>query len=135
MLPLFVAHEAKAQTPPEQAARDLVRRVLPGNAFRVEIIPADQGRDVFEIESSGDKLVLRGNNGVAVGFGAELVSEVLLPVPLLPEITADAPSEPAAAGAAEGSPGQPGPLEIFPELLLLRLLAAVVRLGTMGAFD
>ena len=56
-----------AQAPPEQAARDLVRRVLPANAFLVEIIAADQGRDVFEIESSGDKIVLRGNNGVAVG--------------------------------------------------------------------
>jgi alpha-N-acetylglucosaminidase len=64
---VLVAQEAKAQAPPEQAARDLVRRVLPANAFRVEIIPVDQGRDVFEIESRGDKIVLRGNNGVAVG--------------------------------------------------------------------
>ncbi|MEI7938050.1 MAG: alpha-N-acetylglucosaminidase TIM-barrel domain-containing protein, partial [Verrucomicrobiota bacterium] len=64
---VLVAQAAKAQVPPEQAARDLVRRVLPANAFLVEIIAADQGRDVFEIESSGDKLVLRGNNGVAVG--------------------------------------------------------------------
>jgi len=64
---VFVVQEAKAQAPPEQAARDIVRRVLPVNAFLVEIIAADQGRDVFEIESSGDKIVLRGNNGVAVG--------------------------------------------------------------------
>ena len=63
----FVAQEAKAQATAEQAARELVQRVTPGNKFRVEIIPADQGRDVFEIESSGDKIVLRGNNGVAVG--------------------------------------------------------------------
>ncbi len=26
-----------------------------------------EGRDAFEIESSGDKIVLRGNNGVAIG--------------------------------------------------------------------
>ncbi len=56
-----------AEVSPEQAAHALVRRVLPDSAFVVEIIPADQGRDVFEIESRGDKIVLRGNNGVAVG--------------------------------------------------------------------
>jgi hypothetical protein len=35
----LVLQEAKAQTPPEQAARDIVRRVLPVNAFLVEILP------------------------------------------------------------------------------------------------
>jgi alpha-N-acetylglucosaminidase len=64
---VLTGQPARAQATPEQAARDLVRRVLPDNTFRGEIIPADQGRDVFEIESSGDKIVLRGNNGVAVG--------------------------------------------------------------------
>jgi len=63
----IIVREAQAQPPPGRAARDLVRRVLPGSAFRVEIIPPDQGHDVFEIESSGGELVLRGNNGVAVG--------------------------------------------------------------------
>ncbi|MEI6394023.1 MAG: alpha-N-acetylglucosaminidase [Verrucomicrobiota bacterium] len=63
----LVLQEAKAQVPPEQAARELVRRVLPASAILVEIISPDQGRDVFEIENSGDKIVLRGNNGVAVG--------------------------------------------------------------------
>ena len=63
----LVLQEAKAQVPPEQAARELVRRVLPASAILVEIISPDQGRDLFEIENSGDKIVLRGNNGVAVG--------------------------------------------------------------------
>lgn len=63
----LVAPATRAQVPREQAARDLVRRMLPGSAFLVEIIPADQGRDVFEIESRGDNIVLRGNNGVSVG--------------------------------------------------------------------
>jgi alpha-N-acetylglucosaminidase len=63
----LVAQAVKVQATPEQAARDLVRRTFPGNAFLVEIIAPDQDRDVFEIESSGDKIVLRGNNGVEVG--------------------------------------------------------------------
>ncbi|MCL5098139.1 MAG: alpha-N-acetylglucosaminidase, partial [Candidatus Omnitrophica bacterium] len=51
------------------AARELIARIVPQRAelFSVEQIPADQGRDVFEIESRGGKVVLRGNSGVAVG--------------------------------------------------------------------
>ncbi len=58
---------ARAADSPQQAARDLVRRIVPSKSFVVEIIPADNGRDVFEIESKGDRIILRGNNGVAVG--------------------------------------------------------------------
>ena len=51
-----------------EAARELVRRLLPAraDAFVLEWIPADQGRDVFEIESRDGKIVLRGNHGVAI---------------------------------------------------------------------
>ena len=51
-----------------QAARELVQRIIPGHArqFVIEMIPADQGRDVFEIESRGERIVLRGNTGVSV---------------------------------------------------------------------
>jgi len=51
-----------------RAARALIQRVLPkrASAFSVEIIPAQDGADVFEIESVGDTVVLRGNSGVAV---------------------------------------------------------------------
>jgi len=51
------------------AARELIARIVPERAksFIVEKIAADQGRDVFEIESRGRKIILRGNNGVAVG--------------------------------------------------------------------
>jgi len=51
------------------AARELVARIVPQRAksIVVEPIPTDQGRDVFEIESRGGKIVLRGNSGVAVG--------------------------------------------------------------------
>lgn len=50
------------------AARSLIKRVVPKQAdlFAVEGIPADDGKDVFEIESVGGKIVLRGNNPVSV---------------------------------------------------------------------
>ncbi len=50
-----------------RSAEALVRRVIPEYAgnFEVEHIEADGGEDVFEIESSGDKVVLRGNNGIS----------------------------------------------------------------------
>ncbi len=59
------------QSDPCRAARELAGRLLPGRSgsFVFETIPADQGRDVFEIESQGKKIILRGNNGVAMASG------------------------------------------------------------------
>ncbi len=53
---------------PTRAAGDLIERIFPGRSgeFRLETIQADQGRDVFEIESRDGKVVLRGNNGVSL---------------------------------------------------------------------
>lgn len=50
------------------ASRDLLKRLLPkhANAFIVETIAPDNGSDVFELESRDGKVVLRGNNGVAI---------------------------------------------------------------------
>jgi alpha-N-acetylglucosaminidase len=47
---------------------DLLRRVIPAQAdqFDLQHIDADNGKDVFEIESNGDRIVLRGNNGVSI---------------------------------------------------------------------
>ncbi len=52
-----------------QPARELIARIVRQKAksFVVEQILPDEGRDVFEIESRGAKVVLRGNNGVAIG--------------------------------------------------------------------
>ncbi|MBW7864423.1 MAG: alpha-N-acetylglucosaminidase [Candidatus Hydrogenedentes bacterium] len=49
------------------AARGLIGRVLPDNAdlFSVEVIPQENSLDVFEVESVGGKIVLRGSSGVA----------------------------------------------------------------------
>jgi len=51
-----------------EAARGLLSRVLPRHhaAFRIELIPKHEGRDVFEIETLKGKTVLRGSTGVAV---------------------------------------------------------------------
>ena len=59
---------AAVQANPQAAAAALVARVLPNRAgeFAVEIIPAVDGKDVFEVESANGKIVLRGNNGVSV---------------------------------------------------------------------
>jgi len=53
------------------SAKHLVQRLIPKHAtqFAFEVIPADEGRDVFEIESRDGKAVIRGNNGVAMAMG------------------------------------------------------------------
>lgn len=57
-----------ARAEPAAAARELIARVLPGQAgsFVCEVIPQDAGKDVFEIEARDGKIVLRGNHGIAI---------------------------------------------------------------------
>lgn len=52
----------------QKAAMELIQRVVPSHAgqFDVAIIPKAEGEDVFEIESVGGKIMLRGNNGVSI---------------------------------------------------------------------
>jgi len=59
--------DSKAPT----AARRLLERLLPEytGRFVFEIIPPVNGRDVFEIAGSDDKIVIRGNTGVAMATG------------------------------------------------------------------
>jgi hypothetical protein len=69
-LPCF-ARDAQPKTDASaQAAQALISRVLPGHAdqFVCEIIPQDNAKDVFEIEASHRKIVLRGNNGVSIAM-------------------------------------------------------------------
>ncbi len=49
------------------APQTLIQRILPDYAsqFSVEVVPSGDG-DWFELESKGNKIVLRGNNGVSV---------------------------------------------------------------------
>ncbi|MCX6879816.1 MAG: alpha-N-acetylglucosaminidase [Verrucomicrobia bacterium] len=55
---------------PAAAAMALIRRVLPEQAarFRCEVIPADAGQDVFEIDSADGHIVLRGNQGISLAM-------------------------------------------------------------------
>lgn len=54
-----------------RAAQDLCRRVLPRHADRFEfaVIPLADGRDVFEIDGGGGKVVVRGSTPVAMASG------------------------------------------------------------------
>lgn len=55
-----------------ESARALMARVLPAERlgdFTIEEIASAESRDVFELESMGGKLVVRGNNAVAVASG------------------------------------------------------------------
>ena len=56
---------------PEEAARGVLQRLLPDAAdqFVLASIPADEGRDVFEIESRDGRIVVRGSSGVAISSG------------------------------------------------------------------
>ncbi len=58
-----------AQSEKKASAVALIKRVVPDHAdnFLVELLSDEEGDDVFEIESKGEKIVLRGNNGVAIG--------------------------------------------------------------------
>ena len=61
----------KPRTPAEAAARALAGRLLPDRAedFVFEEIAPEEGRDVFEVESRGGRIVIRGSNGVAMASG------------------------------------------------------------------
>ncbi|HRU64017.1 MAG TPA: alpha-N-acetylglucosaminidase TIM-barrel domain-containing protein, partial [Paludibacteraceae bacterium] len=53
----------------KKAVQDLIKRVLPqkANDFEIEFISKDSDdKDIFEVFSKNDKIILRGNNGVSV---------------------------------------------------------------------
>lgn len=52
----------------EKAIYALIERVTPGYAkqFRLELIEPENGNDVYEVDRQGNKVVLRGNNAVAL---------------------------------------------------------------------
>lgn len=59
---------AYAAPSPTAAASNLIKRVLPAYAdrFAVALIPQKNGKDVFEIESKGNQVVLRGSNAISI---------------------------------------------------------------------
>lgn len=52
-------------------SKALLQRIIPAHAqyFLLESIPAENSKDVFEIESSKGKIILRGSSGVAIASG------------------------------------------------------------------
>jgi alpha-N-acetylglucosaminidase len=68
LLAVAVVFLVNAQLWAADPAVDLIHRIIPAQAdhFEVQHIDPDNGKDVFEIESVGDHIVLRGNNGVSV---------------------------------------------------------------------
>ena len=59
----------KGATPVETAALGLIHRVIPGHVSEIDveqISPESDGSDVFEVETNGDRLVLRGDTGVSI---------------------------------------------------------------------
>jgi alpha-N-acetylglucosaminidase len=87
-----------------RAASALVGRVVPGRAaaFVIEAITAEQGRDVFEVENRGGRVVLRGSSGVAVASALnwylEHVVGITVAIPLRPiSLPASLPVVPAKA--------------------------------------
>lgn len=59
---------SNAAHPAGRAARELIARLLPKHVdrFVCEVIPNEDGKDVFELESRAGKIVLRGNNGLGI---------------------------------------------------------------------
>ncbi len=68
---VLLLHAAARAGEPAQAAEGLARRVLgdAASAFSFEPTAADEGRDVFELESSDGKVVVRGNSALSMAFG------------------------------------------------------------------
>ncbi len=54
-----------------EAVMQLASRILPHHHtnFIFEKIPSEHGKDVFELESKGNKILIKGNTGVAMGRG------------------------------------------------------------------
>jgi len=67
LIVLFAGFRASAQVD-QKTSLAFIERVIPGksNWFIIEAIEQQNGKDVFELESKDDKIVLRGNNGLSI---------------------------------------------------------------------
>ncbi|MCX7046666.1 MAG: alpha-N-acetylglucosaminidase C-terminal domain-containing protein [Candidatus Sumerlaeota bacterium] len=67
----FVAACAAVEANPAQAAQGLVARLIPAQAeaFVFGVIPADNGKDVFEIEGRDGKTIIHGNSALSMAVG------------------------------------------------------------------
>ena len=69
--PARVAVKGKTDAEAPRSARALLQRLLPDHVdqFAFEVIGSEHGRDVFELETRGGKVVIRGNTGVSMAMG------------------------------------------------------------------
>ncbi|HKI96603.1 MAG TPA: alpha-N-acetylglucosaminidase TIM-barrel domain-containing protein, partial [Gemmatimonadales bacterium] len=88
--PAASAASAVPDTAQLAPVRGLIARVVPHDTarFRLAMIPADSGRDVFEVVAEGGRIVLRGSSGVALASGLdwylEHVAGINISLPLQP---------------------------------------------------
>lgn len=68
LLSAFAGNNPPGMDEKEQAVYALIKRVVPSHAryFAISFIDKKGAKDVFEVESVGNKIMLRGNNGVAI---------------------------------------------------------------------
>lgn len=68
---LTAASAAESSVSPEEAARGVLQRLIPGDAdrFQLEAIPQQDDRDVFEVETGDGRVIVRGSSGVAIASG------------------------------------------------------------------
>jgi len=68
LAPALADAAAPAPAQAADAARALIQRIVRNHSSRfvVEVVPPDGGSDLFEVEDRDGKIVLRGNNGVAI---------------------------------------------------------------------
>ncbi len=67
-LPPAIRQVTENANSPVLSARELIARILPTRTgeFTCEVIPQENGQDVFEIEGKDGRIILRGNHGVAL---------------------------------------------------------------------
>ena len=68
---IAVSTAAAAPMSPEQAASELAKRLVgrAGDSIRFEQIPADNGKDVFELDRRDSMIVVRGNSALSLAVG------------------------------------------------------------------
>ncbi len=78
------AHQPKQEL---DAARGLLGRILNERAidFEISLISAENGKDVFEIDKDGNRVVLRGNNGVSIASALNFYLENVAHCDVTPE--------------------------------------------------
>src|SRR5688500_19091838 len=71
VLLFFIMINARSQPGPgfnKQASLALIKRIVPAlaNRFAIEYIAKENDKDVFELESKGNTILLRGNDGISI---------------------------------------------------------------------